>query len=381
MPATRRSASSTRLDAGAHERAGALGDGMGLTLASGRVALLLAAAFLLGAGILGGLARLGWAIPVPAAAAHHGALMIGGFLGSVISLERAVALGHPLALGAPLAAAAGAVLLLFGLDSTLWLVAPALLAGSSALILQRQPQLHNAVLLAAAGAWMTGNALLVAGAAPDTTAAWWFAFLVLTIVAERLELARLMKPRPLARPLFYLLTLLLVAGALIRSAPLYGAALAGLALWLIAFDIARRTLKTEGFARYAAIALLGGYGWLAAAGLAWIAMPFADYPLRDAALHALGLGFVFSMIFAHAPLVVPVIARVRVRYTPFFYVPLAALHVSLLVRLAPGGGIEARQWGGVLNAASVALFAVTLLLSMSRLKRGAAQGRSDSAIH
>ena len=336
-------------------------------MAAGRAALLLLAAFSLVTGILGGLARAGWGIALPAATAHHGVLMIGGFLGTVISLERAVALGHPLAFAAPLAAGAGTALLVAGLDASLWLAAPALLVALGIAVLRRQAEMHTALLLAGAAAWLTGNALHLAGASADATAKWWFAFLVLTIVAERLELARLMRPRAFARPLLVALSCLLAAGAAADAPVAYGAALFGLALWLGAFDIARRTVKTAGVARYSALALLAGYAWLALAGAAWIALPYAGHAARDAALHALGLGFVFSMIFAHAPIVLPAVARVRLRFTPFFYVPLVLLHLSLAVRLAPAADAAwLRPWGAALNAGAVLAFVLTVLWSVER---------------
>ncbi|HSJ95592.1 MAG TPA: hypothetical protein VLC53_00885, partial [Myxococcota bacterium] len=128
--------------------------------------------------------------------------------------------------------------------------------------------------------------------------------------------------------------------------------------------IARRTVRAEGFPRFAAVALLTGYAWLAAAGIAWAAMPFVP-AARDAALHALGLGFVFSMIFAHAPLIVPVVARVRMRFVPAFYAPLALLHASLLLRLgAAPFDAGLRLWGGVLHAVAIALFVATLVYAI-----------------
>src|SRR6186713_1561902 len=102
---------------------------MGLNSA-GRLALLLLAATCLVAGVAGGLARLGFGVPVPSAAAFHGAIMTSGFLGTVISLERAVALGSRWAYAAPLAAALGTILPLLGLHAAgmaLWLAAPLLL--------------------------------------------------------------------------------------------------------------------------------------------------------------------------------------------------------------------------------------------------------------
>lgn len=342
----------------------------------GRIALLALGAACLVAGVLGGLARLGLPIALPMAAANHGALMTGGFLGTVVSLERAIALGKPFAFGAPLAAGLGAVLLLLGARAAglvLELFAPLFLIAASVDILRRQVQAHLVVLLVAALAWAVGNAMNLAGMAPNVSAAWWFAFLVLTIAAERLEMTRLMKRRPIAAPLFHGSVALVLAGALASvfdaavGGVVFGVGLVALAAWLAVFDIARRTVRTEGFARYAAVALLAGYAWLAVAGFAWGAMAAVDPAWRDTALHALGLGFVFSMILAHAPVVVPVVTRRRMRYVAFFYVPLALLHASLLVRLAAGAGDAGlRQWGGILNAVTLLVFVGTLAYALSR---------------
>jgi hypothetical protein len=110
-----------------------------------------------------------------------------------------------------------------------------------------------------------------------------------------------------------------------------------------------------------AVCLLAGYLWLAVGGAGW-ALTALGAPLRDTALHALGLGFVFSMMMAHAPVILPAVARIKIEFGRFFYVPLAALHASLLLRLA-GGWFDAalRSTGALLNAASIALFAATLV--------------------
>jgi hypothetical protein len=73
------------------------------------------------------------------------------------------------------------------------------------------------------------------------------------------------------------------------------------------------------------------------------------------------------MILAHAPVVVPVVTRRRMRYTPFFYVPLVLLHASLVLRLAAGpSAVTMRQWGGISNALALALFVGTLAYALSR---------------
>lgn len=343
---------------------------------AGRLALLALGAASLVAAVLGGLARLGVPIALPAAVVNHGALMTGGFLGTVISLERAIALGKPYAFGAPLCAGLGAALLLAGLREAGLLVslaAPLFLLAVGIDLVRRQPLAHIVLLLVASIAWLVGNALNAAGAAPNACAAWWFAFLVLTIAAERLEMTRLMRRPPIATPLFLGAVALVLAGALLAVAlpaaggVVFGAGLVAVAAWCLAFDLARRTVTTEGFARYAAVALLAGYAWLAFGGFAWGAMSALDMRWRDAALHSLGLGFVISMILAHAPVVVPVIARRRMRYTPFFYVPLALLHASLLLRLAGGAADFAlREWGGILNAVALLVFVGTLAYALSR---------------
>ena len=64
--------------------------------------ILMAVATLLGA-LWTGLVRVGWSLPGAASAplAAHGPLMVAAFLGTVIGLERAVALGRKWAYGAP----------------------------------------------------------------------------------------------------------------------------------------------------------------------------------------------------------------------------------------------------------------------------------------
>jgi len=98
-----------------------------------------------------------------------------------------------------------------------------------------------------------------------------------------------------------------------RGGVLYGVALAAFAVWFGVFDIARRTALTHGLSRYMAVCLLCGYAWLGLAGVAW-AGTAVGCPGRDMALHALGLGFIMSMIMGHAPVILPAVARVTRRF-------------------------------------------------------------------
>jgi hypothetical protein len=87
------------------------------------------------------------------------------------------------------------------------------------------------------------------------------------------------------------------------------------------------------------------------------------YPLRDLALHALGIGFVFSMMLAHAPVILPALARIKVLFGWHFYVPLALLHASLTVRVAGPLNFEFLSVGAAGNALAIAVFLLTMLAS------------------
>jgi hypothetical protein len=324
----------------------------------------------LAVGVGAGLARLGWNVPAPvsAAAASHGPLMVCGFFGVVIALERAVAIGRLWAYAGPLLAGAGGLACAAG-----WLsVAPWLfVAGSVVLlaatvdILRRQSALFNVTLTLAAACWTIGNALWATASSADAVVQWWFAFLILTIAAERLELSRFLMPSPIARRLFTAIVVIIGTGLAGAPAPwsatVFGAGLFALAAWLAKQDIARRTVRKRGLTRFIAVCLLSGYAWLALGGAIIAAAGLVPGTRSyDAALHALGLGFVFSMVFGHAPIIFPAVLRIPIPYHPTFYLPLALLHVSLLARVA-GDAVGQFAWtraGGLLNALALAAFVV-----------------------
>jgi hypothetical protein len=314
-----------------------------------------AVAFALLAGVAGGLVRAGvlapWAAWQVQAAVSHAALMMGAFFGTVIGIERAVAAKRRLAWASPLASAAAGFALVAGVPlagALLLVLASAVFFACGVMLWRRERAMHTLVLAAGGASWFVGNAALAAGMSSAAVLPWWFGFLIVTIAGERLEMTRLMRPRPLARGAFVAVMLALAIGAALSSA-VFGIALFALALWLMAFDIARRTVRAPGLTRYMAIALLTGYAWLAIGGLAWA------WGARDAALHALGLGFVASMVMAHAPVILPAVAGIAIRFTPWFYVPLAILDMSLAWRL----GVDLPR-GALGNAIAIALFAATV---------------------
>jgi hypothetical protein len=329
----------------------------------------------LAAGIGGGLARLGVSPAPTIAISHHAVLMVAGFLGTVISLERAIAWGRAAGYAAPASSAAAGTMLLAGWTaaaSAFWIVAACFLLLTSVALVRRQPMIHTVLLAIAAALWLAGQSAFAAGASSGVPEAW-FGFLVLTIAAERLELTRLLPPRRLAAATFRPVVALLIAavGASfvdpLSGALAFGSALIGLAVWLGCFDVARRTVHASGLARFTALALLAGYAWLAVGGAAWIALALGASAARDLALHAIALGFVFSMVLGHAPIVVPAIARAQLRFNAGLYLPLVLLHGSLLLRVTLGArSPEWRGAAGALNALAIAAFAGMLLRALER---------------
>ncbi|MEO8257665.1 MAG: hypothetical protein ABI868_10010 [Acidobacteriota bacterium] len=78
-----------------------------------RVPLLVVGLLSMACGMWLGLVRLGWNLPLPwqDQLIAHGPLIVCGFLGTLISLERAVGLGSRWGYAAPILVAAGAVIL------------------------------------------------------------------------------------------------------------------------------------------------------------------------------------------------------------------------------------------------------------------------------
>jgi hypothetical protein len=303
--------------------------------------------------------------------------MICAFFGVVISLERAVAIGRRWAYAGSLFAGLGGIATIAGATSIapwLFLLGSLVLLAATVDVLRRQTAMFTFTLTLGALSWATGNALWALGATVHAVVPWWIAFLILTIAGERLELSRFLPPSPFAQRAFALILAGIVAGlpgtATAWGPSVFGGSLFALALWLGKQDIARRTVRNKGLTRFIAVCLLSGYAWLAVGGAIIVAAGglAPGSPAYDAALHALALGFVFAMVFGHAPIIFPAVLRVAVPYHPTFYLPLAVLHLSLAVRLA-GDATAQFDWiriGGALNALALVAFIASTASAVAR---------------
>lgn len=348
-------------------------------MASGMVALF--------AALLGGLYRLGWEWSViPASWPDlHGPLMVSGFLGTLIGLERAVAMGKWWPCLGPLSTGLGAIILIAGLPGV---VGPAFMTLGSLILVTTfvhlmlgQPALFTVTMGLGALAWLAGNTLWLSGWSVASIVSWWAAFLILTIAGERLELSRFLPLAPRHRLSFLAAAGLVTVGLIAAGvsfdggARLSGLGLIALSVWLLRHDMARHAVRKTGLHRFVAVSLLSGYMWLSAAGLLTLGFNGIAAGLHhdttlhvvhdhtgpdgyDATLHAIFVGFVFSMIIGHAPIIFPSVLGMALPFRPAFYSHLVLLHLSLVLRVV--GDVTAwwpgRLGGGLLNVAAVLLF-------------------------
>jgi hypothetical protein len=313
----------------------------------------------------------------------HGPLMVCGFLGTVISLERAVGLRSLWTYGAPLFTATGAIwIALGGLGSTgplLILIGSAWFVAVSLRVVFLSRALFTAVMTLGGASWVVGNSLWLAGWNVNRVVPWWIGFLALTIIGERLDLARFQKPVRWAAPaLLVVLGVFLLGIVMTVFRQSFGEVLTGtglllLAVWLSRFDIARRTIRLPGLPRFMAFCLLSGYFWL---GLSGLLMPFCS-PLEsgfryDAVLHAFFVGFVFAMIFGHAPVIFPAVLQLPAAFFPRFYLHVALLHAGLGLRV--WGDLtqnqSLRSWGTILNTLAIGVFLLNTVLGILQVSLG-----------
>lgn len=331
------------------------------------------------AALWAGLIRLGWGLPLlqPALPMNHGPLMVCAFLGTVIGVERAVALGcHWTYLG-PLLTGLGGLVLIGGLSGP---VGPLLITLGSlmlvvvfGLILRLQLAPFTVTMALGALLWLVGNTLWLLGWPVYNIVMWWMGFLILTIAGERLELNRVLRLSDQVQQLFQFAVGLYLAGLILLSiagliVPIFtfdlgirltSIGLVGLAVWLLRYDIARYTVRKTGLTRFIAVCLLAGYLWLGVGGGLGLFYGGVTAGLAyDAILHAVFVGFVMSMIFGHAPIIFPAVLGKPMNFSRLFYTHLALLHLSLLLRVLGDVTVwlSARQWGGLLNVVAILLF-------------------------
>lgn len=361
-----------------------------------RVAIIACALVAVVVAAWAGLVRIGWSLPIISVdlALAHGPLMVCGALMTVIGLERAVALQHrsgewPFI--APALSAAGVAGVVGGLPTTFSALAFSL--GSAALVavhfamVRMQPATFVRVMAAGALLLLIGNVFWLSGWPLFRIAPWWIGFLVLTIAGERLELGRTQKLSAQAQRAFVIAVTGIGIGIAVAVASpdigmrILGLGLLALAAWLLRYDVARRTVRMSGLPRFIGACLLSGYFWLGVGG--GLALTFGAVlggPRYDAMLHVIFVGFVFSMIFGHAPIILPALLGVSVALPAQFYAPLVLLHASLAARILGdlSGWFGLRRWGGLLNVVALLIYAALMFYATRCAQAGMLQQRTGN---
>lgn len=334
-----------------------------------RLPIILLAMFCLLSGFWSGLNRIGWNIAFLPIAPHHGAIMVGGFLGTLITLEKIIPLKKKILYFVPVVNALSVVFFFLGQPKISLYI---LIASSSSLVLvfvyyfKQQRTIIYSMMVTGACCWLVGNILLLTKFFYPLAFPWWAAFALFIIAAERLERMTFLPVTALTKRLLVALLILFVVGVLFSfhgtGNLICGLSLIAISLWLLRHDMIGINLKKSGMLKFAAVSLLTGYSALLLTGISFFSLS-DQWLTYDAIVHSFFLGFVFSMIFAHGPLILPGIMGISViPFTRFLYVWLALLHVSWLIRIFSDVAMELqiRKISGLLSTISIVGFFITM---------------------
>ena len=310
---------------------------------------------------------------------------------ALISLERAVALGGRWTLLVPALTGVGSIIFhsgFYGPGCLMVTAGSAGLVGLSLLGFRRQISWTVTLMAAGAMSWLIGNLLWLLLNPIPRSVPFWAAFVVLTIVGERLQLNRfLLSP---ARKLHSLWIGLILFSVGLAISPfwgwgvrLLGAGMIVFSVWLLLNDVAWLGLSQQRRqGRFRAFCLLMGFVWLGLTGLQWVLFGVlfgnvAAGPRYDAVIHSIFLGFALSMVFAHALIIFPRLLKRPFRFGRRLYLPLALLHFSVVLRMGSdlagwwrdreygevtsGLFLDGQKVGGLLNTLSIILFMVGVM--------------------
>ncbi len=331
-------------------------------------------------GLYVGFVRIGWNFPINEnlPISHHGILMTGSFLGTLISVERVATLKTRWTWAIPLLMASSIIFIIFQQNNVAFY---ALLIGSIGYLYisfqnyQTYKMKGDVLMLIGAIFQVIAFTVFIITHSYPMAFAGWMLYMIFTIVGERLNLSRFLPvPQSVVKELYFWLGLITVSSFLYHFgfAIVVSIGLWGIAQWLIRNDIALIIIKKHGHYRFLGFALLGAYAWLFITGAVGF-IKTDNYFLYDALLHSFFVGFVMMMILAHAPIIFPSLLHIKITpYHPIMYVWLFALHVSLLLRIY--GDLQMdfyiRKMGGLLNGLSFVayLLTITVLIVIKKIK-------------
>lgn len=344
-----------------------------------RLPVIVGALICLVMGVLSGLTRIGWDTRIGEATAHHGAIMVGGFLGTLIGFEKIIPLRRKLLYAIPVINALSVVFFLKGNpDTGIVILTLSSLALSSVFFyyLCIHRSMIYLLMLIGAVCWLTGNVLLFSKQFYPLAFPWWAAFALFVIVAERMELMQFLPVSRIKKQVLVAVLMLFLSGVVFSfhgiGNLLSGIALIVIALWLLRYDIIGVNVYRHNLPKYVAISLLCGYIALLLTGIFFLLL--SDQWLNyDLIVHTFFIGFVFSMIFAHGPVILPGVLGISAK--PFhwtLYVWLILLQSSWTIRMIADVLVEmeVRKWSGLLTAVAMGGYFVTMATLTFKGRRG-----------
>jgi hypothetical protein len=321
-------------------------------------------------GAYNGLIRIGWDFPLNQAVAQHGAIMVGSFLCTYILLARTVILKNRWLYIFPALNGLSVIFFLTGNflpAMQLLFIGSVALAGIFIYLYSMYRKLYMLIMLIGTISLVGGDLMLINSHFYPASVSFWFAFILLIVTGERLELTKFL-PAGKNRTLILLIGIILYFAGLFFNYHGSGHWLTGFSMlifatWLLAYDIAFKSLKHPGQHRYIAVNLIAAYGWLMISGFLLFLKPDLEF-IYDATIHSFLLGFTFSMIFAHGTIILPGIVKSRKKpFHPLLYLWTILLHVSILMRMAGDftSLTEFRAIAGLINMIAISGYFIHVL--------------------
>jgi hypothetical protein len=338
-----------------------------------RLTFLLLAILCLAAGLLSGLSRIGWNLGNIPGTSSHGALMVGGFLGTLISLEKIIPLKKKWLYLIPGINASTIVLFLIDenqLATAILTVTSLSLSIVFGFYFLRHRSIVYLMMLTGATCWLIGNIFLFTDSFYPLAFPWWVAYILLIIVAERIELIKLLPVSSNQKASLAAFLVAFIVGILFSfhgwGSVLCGSSLMLISIWLLRHDVISLNMKKTKLPKFVATALLIGYVALFLTGFFFISLS-DQWLTYDAIVHTFFIGFTFSMIFAHGPIILPgVLGISKTPFSRILYLWLFILSVSWLLRTFADVVIdlEIRKFSGLLSAAAIVGYFATIAFLM-----------------
>ena len=322
-------------------------------------------------GTVGGWIRLGYvAMPIASAAMSHGLLMVGGFMGTLICLERCMVMKNKGWLIAPFLGLVATVFFIAGREEV-GMYFLTLESVGLFLVMYIQTMKHKLpeliVMCIGSICWLIGNILVIKTGFVPVATTWWIGFVLLTIVGERLEFGKFLPNPRWSKALLHTLLTVFFVGLVVPFHEggnwILGMSAITMGLWLLRFDMARIAVRKGGYHRYIGLGLIIGYVWLVMFGMVLCLLDSHPY-FYDLFLHTFFLGFAFSMIWAHAPIILPtVFKRSQTVFHPVLWPLWSLFQLTLIGRMLSGLLMitEGRSWFGIINGwVLLSMFAVMI---------------------